>query len=230
MRMDHQAIWKASNAGTLQRALLYGRTAAEFEYNLADGFGERAVDRASTGAFVAAAAKALGDASDVKFAFAAQADAIPVVRQFAEKRGHLDATDGENIIHNSLAVFFESRRCAPSASVHPDVADMPFDLKIAQRFSEQLDLGDRVREINSTDAIRPDGSGQNQLACESEVFSFVPWNMNEPVSVISAVQRQIAISGENFTPASRAKRNTISAVATAWGSIQLTCAKGRPLT
>lgn len=51
--------------------LLYGRSAAKLEKNLANGLGERTVDRATAGAFVASAAETLSHVRDVQFAFAA---------------------------------------------------------------------------------------------------------------------------------------------------------------
>jgi hypothetical protein len=40
--------------------LLYGRSAAKLEQNLPHGLGQRTVDRATAGAFVASAAETLG--------------------------------------------------------------------------------------------------------------------------------------------------------------------------
>ncbi len=69
---------------------------------------------------------------------------------------------------------------------------------------------------------------QRTNSCASaKVRSVVPWKQKEPVSVSTAVYKQVAISGEILTPASRASRKIISAVAQALGSIQFTSAKGR---
>ncbi len=85
---------------------MYGRSTAKLEQNLAHGLGERTIDRAPTGAFVASAAKTLSYVGDVKFAFAAQADAVSPIRQLPEKRRHLDAPNREHVIHQPFAVFF----------------------------------------------------------------------------------------------------------------------------
>ena len=61
----------------------------------------------------------------------------------------------------------------------------------------------------------------------AKVRSEVPLKQKEPVSVSTAVYKQVAISGEILTPASRASRKIISAVAQAAESIQFTSAKGR---
>ena len=65
---------------------------------------------------------------------------------------------------------------------------------------------------------------------KAKVRSVVPVKQNEPVSVSTAVYRQVATSGETFTPASRARRKIISAVAQALGSIQLTSPNGRAVS
>ena len=76
--------------------------------------------------------------------------------------------------------------------------------------------------------MRTGSAPQRTNSCASaNVCSVVPWKQNEPVSVSTAVYRQVATSGEIFTPASRASRKIISAVAQALGSIQFTLAKGR---
>src|ERR1700722_16092706 len=78
--------------------LLYGRSAAKLGGDLADGFCKRPVERATAGAFVTSAAKALGDAGYIEFALAAQAHAIPSVGQFAEERSDFDSSDRKNVI------------------------------------------------------------------------------------------------------------------------------------
>src|SRR3974390_2254399 len=108
--------------------LLYGRSAAKLEENLANGLGERAIDRASAGAFVASTAKAFGNMGHVQFALAAQAYTIPPFRHLPEKRRHFNAADGKNVIHQSFAVFFDGATAFHLLLCHPDVSDVAFDI------------------------------------------------------------------------------------------------------
>ena len=63
------------------------------QQHLAHGLGERAVEGAATGTFVAAATKAFSHLSHIQLAFAAQAYAIASVGQLAEKCGNFDTPD-----------------------------------------------------------------------------------------------------------------------------------------
>jgi hypothetical protein len=59
--------------------LLYGRPAADLENDGTHGLGEGSIDRATAGAFVAAAAEAFGYVGDVDFAFTSQAYTVASV-------------------------------------------------------------------------------------------------------------------------------------------------------
>src|SRR4029077_696082 len=120
--------------------LLYGRSAAKLEQNLANGLGERPVDRASAGAFVASAAETLSHVRNIEFAFAAQAYAVSSFRHLAEKCCHLDTADGKDVIDQAFAIFFNGAAAFHLFAGHPRVSDMTFHAQIAQGFTEQPDL------------------------------------------------------------------------------------------
>src|SRR5581483_6754788 len=92
------------SAGNLQSKIsnlqsLYGRPALQMEDDLAYRVGQRSIERAASGALMAASTKAFRDARYIDFPLAAQADAIAAIRQLAEKCRHLDAADGEHVVH-----------------------------------------------------------------------------------------------------------------------------------
>src|SRR5579872_524570 len=113
------------------RILLYGRSPSQLQYDMADCFCERPIQRAATGALMASSSKALRDAGDIELAFAAQTDPVAPVGQLAKERGDLDSANRENIIHQAFAVFFG---CAASLHLflrHPYIADMALKIEIA---------------------------------------------------------------------------------------------------
>src|ERR1700732_1057456 len=75
----------AMSTGFIVRRLLYGSTRTKLGKDFADRRLERAVDRAATRAFVAAAPEALSKFGHVHLPFAAQAHAEASIRQFTEK-------------------------------------------------------------------------------------------------------------------------------------------------
>ncbi len=107
--------------------LLYGRSAAKLEQNLVHGLGQWAIDRATAGAFVAAAAKTLGDMGHIEFALTAQAYAVSAARQLAEERRHLDAADRKDVVHQPFAVFFNRAAEIHLLLRHPHTADVSLD-------------------------------------------------------------------------------------------------------
>src|ERR1051326_1344089 len=67
---------------------------------------QRPINRAATGAGMAATSKLFSDARHIKFAFAAQAYSKASARQLAKKYRDFDISDGESVIHQAFAVLF----------------------------------------------------------------------------------------------------------------------------
>jgi hypothetical protein len=134
--------------------LLYGRSAANLENYCAHGFGQWSVNRAAAGALVASAAERLSYVSYIDFALASQTHPISPVGHLAEECRDLNAADRENVVHQSFTVFVEGVAAFHLFAGCPEVADVPFNNQISKGFSQQTDFGQRVREINSTGAVR----------------------------------------------------------------------------
>ena len=112
-----------------------------------------------------------------------------------------------------------------AVDMHPGQAAVA--VQGAERRAQQSHLREAGWRSKRCCAICTGSAPQRTSSCASaKVRSVVPLKQNEPVSVSTAVYRQVATSGEIFTPASRASRKIISAVAQALGSIQFTSAKG----
>ena len=67
---------------------------------------ERAVECASAGAAMAAAAEVFGDLGDIDFAFAADAEPVLIGGgKFAEEDSGLDASDADEVVDDTFAVL-----------------------------------------------------------------------------------------------------------------------------
>ena len=140
---------------------MYGRAAAEHFQNLANSVGEWAIDRAAAGALVAAAPEIFSDTGYIEFAFAAQAHAIAAIESFAEESRDLYFAYGKHVVDEAFAVFFS---CAPTLHLflrNPSPAHVSFGVEVAQGFSEQSHLGNRVGEINTARAMGRIGASQD---------------------------------------------------------------------
>ena len=72
----------------------------------------------------------LGHAGDVNFPFAAQADAIAAIREFAKEDGNLHVRHGERIVDQALAIFLASAEALHLFLRHPDPGQRTFAMQV----------------------------------------------------------------------------------------------------
>src|SRR5271165_6120819 len=191
------------------------------------GHRQRALDGAAAGAFVASAAERLGHRCNVYCTLAAQAYSEASIGLLAEEQSDFDAPNRQGVVDQALAVFLLRFTAlhSPVADVHPGQAAVA--MQSAEGRTEQPHLRELVEKYTLWAIFTGSAPARTNSCARAKVRSVVPVKQNAPVSVRTAVYRQVATSGEIFTPASRASRKIISAVAQAFGSIQFTSAKGR---
>ena len=124
--------------------------------------GQGTIDGTTAGALMAAAAKTLGHSCYIEFSLAAQTQAKTAVGKLAEKSGYFDFSDGEDVIHETFAIFFLRSIALHLLLRYPGPADVAFGVEITQRFSQQPHLGHGMGKINVARAMRGIGTGEHR--------------------------------------------------------------------
>jgi len=132
--------------------------------NSGHGDGQRPVDRTAAGAFVTAATEMLGHAGDIHCSFAAKADAIAAIGEFAKEDGDLHVGDGERIVDEALAIFFAGAEALHLFLRDPDPGQRTFAMQVGERGAEQPHLGGGMPKINMARAMRGVRSGEHEFA------------------------------------------------------------------
>src|ERR1700678_4422367 len=120
--------------------LLHGGTTAQIIQNLAQSLREWAIHRATAGALVATATKALGYVRHIQRAFTAKAHAKASIGNFAEQCRHFHFSNGEHIVHQSFTIFFDRSTTLHLFLRDPCPANASLGIQIAQSFTEEPHL------------------------------------------------------------------------------------------
>ena len=105
---------------------------------------------------------------DIHFSFAAQADAIAAIGEFAKEDRDLHVGHGERVVDQALAIFFAGAEALHLFLRDPDPGQRTFAMQVGERRAQQPHLGRGMSEIDMARAKRGVGPGQHQFARHRE--------------------------------------------------------------
>src|SRR5271156_1896673 len=97
---------------------------------------------------MAAAAEMLGHRRDIYFSFAAQADAIAAIGEFAKKYRHLYVGHRERVVDQPFAIFLARAEALHLFLRDPDPGQRALAMQIRERRPQQPHLRRGMSEIN----------------------------------------------------------------------------------
>src|ERR1700691_1787336 len=121
--------------------------------------------RTTAGASVSPAAEILRHPRHIYLPFAAEADPILPIRQFAKENSDLHVLDRKGVIHQPFAILFARAKARHLLLGDPYPGERSLTMQIRKRRAQQPHLSRGVSKLDMSRAERRVRSRQHQFAC-----------------------------------------------------------------